>query len=662
MSNKIWDDKSTDLTLNGPRLSISSNTSSNISLVAPNGQTGGGVTDQTSVTFSVTGVSTFPDGTNADGGITYQWFELNGGAIGVSTRFTGAGTSSLTLSHALSPEDNGKQYFSRLTFTPDNVSSGGTSGVSLTPTIDSTPIGVTIAPELFISAGITSSSVSVGQDATFNCLGGINRDKTSSFDTAQSNDIQYQWFLDGSALTDGTVQKVVAATTVTRTFGVGDHTLVIPDDAENITIRVVGGQGGYGGNDSGSTGGGGGEGRTGKFSLGDGGRTLTINVGAKGGNGVSAGNGAGGVGGASPVSKGGKGGNSGTSGSSGSGGGGAGGVFVFDSASDEYIIAAGGGGGGAGGSSQRGNAPEGGNAGNWQEVSVISGITNGQDGQQPGGDGGGGGGGGGGYRGAVGGSGGSDTPPPPSPRRRRGCFTADTLVMMENNTKIDVQGYSISNSKRGNYGDVSRAEIIEKPISEVKIGDYVVNKDMTSKNRVVFLETHAAGVDPDEELYSPNDKHKPFATQNHPLFINGEWISVDNQFAPWMKKYNIQELKDPVLEKKGLRKLYNLWVDGDGTYIVNKIGTHSGLYDGGWMRQVWEQGLMSHEDVIKFIYEYSREKYELMHGAFLLSRLMGRFNNKLLNRFGVYMIKCDDSCIRKKISEFIMKLLQRRFK
>ena len=80
------------------------------------------------------------------------------------------------------------------------------------------------------------------------------------------------------------------------------------------------------------------------------------------------------------------------------------------------------------------------------------------------------------------------------------------------------------------------------------------------------------------------------------------------------------------------------------------------------MRQVWEQGLMSHEDVINFIYEYSREKYELMHGAFLLSRLLGRFNNKLLNRFGVYMIKCDDSCIRKKISEFIMKLLQRRFK
>ena len=128
MSNKIWDDKSTDLTLNGPRISISSDTSANISLVAPNGQTGGGVTDQTSVTFSVTGVSTFPDGTSADGGLSYEWYEISDGAIGVSTRFAGAGTSTLTLSHALSPEDNGNQYYSRITFTPDNVSSGGTSG------------------------------------------------------------------------------------------------------------------------------------------------------------------------------------------------------------------------------------------------------------------------------------------------------------------------------------------------------------------------------------------------------------------------------------------------------------------------------------------------------------------------------------------------------
>ena len=349
MSNKIWDDKFTDLTLNGPKITVSSDTSANINLVAPNGQTGGGVTDQTSVTFSVTGVSTFADGTNADGGISYEWREINDGALGVSTRFTGAGTSSLTFTHFLSPEDNGKQYFNRMSFTPDNVSAGGTSGIALNNFIDSTPVSITIAPELFISAGVTTSTVTVNQNANFSCLGGINRDKISSFDDNQENNITYQWYLDGDAVSDGTVQKQSAASLVTKTFGIGDHTLVIPGDAEEVQIRVVAGAGGKGGNDSGSSGGSGGQGRIGKFSLPDGGRTLTINVGGRGGDGTSAGNAGGGSGGSSPVSKGGKGGNSGNSGSSGSGGGGAGGVFIFDSVSNQYLIAAGGGGGAAAG-------------------------------------------------------------------------------------------------------------------------------------------------------------------------------------------------------------------------------------------------------------------------------------------------------------------------
>ena len=425
MSNKIWDDKSTDLTLNGPRLSIGSDTSANISLVAPNGQTGGGVTDQTSVTFSVSGVSTFPDGTSADGGLSYQWYD-NNGIIGVSTRLTGAGTSSLTISYALSPEDNQNQFYNRITFTPDNVSSGGTSGNALNSFIDSTPVSLSVAPELFIAAGITTVTVSVDQEASFSCLGGINRDKVSSYDDSQESSIEYQWYLDGIALTDGTVQRQTAATRITRTFGVGNHTLILPDDAQDVEIRVVGGAGGSGGNDSGSSGGGGGQGRIGKFSIPNGGRKLTLNVGGRGGNGGSGGNAGGGSGGSSPVSAGGRGGNSGNRGSSGAGGGGAGGVFVFDDVTDGYIIAAGGGGGAAGGSWDCGGAPSGDNAGDWESVTSISGITNGENGSQSGGDGGGGGGGGGGYRGGSGGGGGSDCS-----SGGGDCFTDITMITLE---------------------------------------------------------------------------------------------------------------------------------------------------------------------------------------------------------------------------------------
>ena len=86
MSNKIWDDKSTDLSLNGPNLSFSSDVSQNITNVAPNGQTGR-TTDSASVVFTGTAVCQFPDGRNADGKINYQWYNsLPNQAHGVSTQ------------------------------------------------------------------------------------------------------------------------------------------------------------------------------------------------------------------------------------------------------------------------------------------------------------------------------------------------------------------------------------------------------------------------------------------------------------------------------------------------------------------------------------------------------------------------------------------------
>ena len=51
MSNKIWDDKSTDLSLNGPNLSFSSDITANQTSIAPFGDTGIS-TMPTSVVFS----------------------------------------------------------------------------------------------------------------------------------------------------------------------------------------------------------------------------------------------------------------------------------------------------------------------------------------------------------------------------------------------------------------------------------------------------------------------------------------------------------------------------------------------------------------------------------------------------------------------------------
>jgi len=640
MSNKIWDDKSTDLTLNGPSVSISSDTSANISLVAPNGQTGGGVTDQTSVTFSVTGVSTFPDGTNADGGLSYQWYEINEGALGISTRYAGAGTSSLTISYALSPEDDGNQYYNRISFNPDNVSAGGTSGGSINGFVDTTPVSITVAPELFVSAGITTATVPINVNATFNCLGGINRDGTP----VRESDISYQWYVDGATLSDGVTQSTQSATTVVQTYGVGNHTLTIPDDATNVSIRIRGAAGGSGGSDVGGSGGSAGQGRVGKFSIADGGRTLTINVGSRGGNGARAQNGGSGSGGDTSVSggDGGRGGNTGTNDASGGGGGGGAGVFIFDSVSDGYILAAGAGGGGGGGSD--GAAGESGsNGGNWQSISgSLSGFGNGGSGaDKGGGEGGGGGGAGAGYRGGSGGTAGTDEPPPPPPPSGGGgggipCFTSDARVLMWPATP--------------NCGD-----LIERPISEIKVGDYVINKDRTSNNKVTFIEKH----DPnskDPDLYSPRENIPPFATINHPLFVDGEWVAVDVDLYPWLEKQ--RPLRNANIEETGDRKLYNIWLSGDGTYNVNGFGTHSIMFDGGFMKNCFDQGLLTHDEVMILMKKYTYDKTNLVKGAFLLNKLFGKMNFKLLNRLWIYCLNGDDMSKRKRIIHKMMKLLQ----
>ena len=110
MSNKIWDDKSTDLSLNGPNLSFSSDVSQNNSNVAPNGQTGR-TSDSSSVVFTGTAVCQFPDGSNADGTINYQWYNaLTNQALGISTQYSGQDSNTLTWNYAFSNEDNGKIF------------------------------------------------------------------------------------------------------------------------------------------------------------------------------------------------------------------------------------------------------------------------------------------------------------------------------------------------------------------------------------------------------------------------------------------------------------------------------------------------------------------------------------------------------------------------
>ena len=284
MSNKIWDDKSTDLSLNGPSLSFSSDVSQNVSNVAPNGSTGR-TTDSTSVIFTGTAVCQFPDGSNADGTINYQWYDVSTNqALGISTRYSGQSTNTLTWNYALSNEDNGKSFYLQADFTP---TVGGASGEPRNEPIRSTSnVDLNVLPELFVRTGPSTSTVPINTQTTFNCVGGINAGKViSSYETTEENEISYQWYIDGSAVTDGVRETTRSANNIIKNFAGNANgnerieTVEIPDDATNVTIRVTAGAGGAGGSDSNGSGGNAGEGKSGKFTLADGARTLTLYIG-----------------------------------------------------------------------------------------------------------------------------------------------------------------------------------------------------------------------------------------------------------------------------------------------------------------------------------------------------------------------------------------------
>ena len=206
-------------------------------------------------------------------------------------------------------------------------------------------------------------------------------------------------------------------------------------------------------------------------------------------------------------------------------------------------------------------------------------------------------------------------PPPEDDDDEDGCFVGTTRVVMRSPTTI-LSGDSPTEKT--------------KPISEVLVGDYVMNKDKTEANKVVFIEKRTAS---DKVLYAPKPGEKPFATKNHMLYVDGKWVNADGGDYPWLDDCQKLTSNNPnAMEEGGEQVVYNLWVTGDGSYIVNGYGTHSIMFDGGFMRNAHDQGLLGYDDVLSLMEEFTEQKPDLLYGSFLVNRLLGKVNVKLLNR------------------------------
>jgi hypothetical protein len=199
-------------------------------------------------------------------------------------------------------------------------------------------------------------------------------------------------------------------------------------------------------------------------------------------------------------------------------------------------------------------------------------------------------------------------PPPPPPSSGGRCFTKDTLILMADGT--------------------------EKKIKDVKVGDVVFNHNKKMLNVVMFVEETLDSTF--MELYSPNKKLKPFATINHPLYIDGQLscpISKEiMNLYPWLG--HINQMDDAIRTPAKGDMVYNLWVDGDGTYIVNGYGTTSIVGDGGVLRLNYENGTFTKQAISDTLVEVTSLGKYITYGGYILNKLCGDMNLSI----GKYLI------------------------
>ena len=186
------------------------------------------------------------------------------------------------------------------------------------------------------------------------------------------------------------------------------------------------------------------------------------------------------------------------------------------------------------------------------------------------------------------------------------CFTGDSLISMSDGTF--------------------------KPIKDVQVGDLVFNRHKTESNRVTFVEKTTD--DRFGYLYSISVDEEPFITVNHPMYINDELSSVYPERTynayPWLGMTK-QLIPDRMVPATG-QDVYNLWVTGDGTFIVNGYGTTSIMGDGGWARLLADQGISTPERVSEVLQEMATSGKEVSYGAFLCNKLLGKLDIKIVNK------------------------------
>ena len=362
MTQNLFRSKQTFLDLNGPNLSFTTN---------PSDQTGN---TGDNVSFVGIATATFPNAADNEGSIAYQWYEVGVGKITDGGKLAGTATTTLTLSNLVTPGDDGRQFYVEADYVPKLVDTGGgnyQTGNALNEPLNSGIGSVTVANQIEITSQPIPSTGITSTNHSFNIVANLS---------GETENISYQWQVDGTNVSDGTITKRSVETIggnlrLTKQTFLTD-TFTIPANATDIRLDLGSGCGGSGADTHLNSGGDGGDGMSAWFTIpsSSSARSVVINVGKNGNDGLVGTASSGGLGGVTGPggSIGGSGAKSGSTGLNGSGGGGGGATAVQIDGTLAIVL---GGGAGGGGASESGAGTDGADAGPKSDSLPFYGLT-----------------------------------------------------------------------------------------------------------------------------------------------------------------------------------------------------------------------------------------------------------------------------------------------
>jgi len=175
----------TGLDLNGPTLGMQSQPVGTSCSVAS------GI-----ATFIGIGTAIFPTSQTSrntnTGTITHQWHQVGVGALSDGTNITGSGTTTLTVSGLTNPDDNQNEYFCQIGYDPNALSPN-----AINEPFDSATAKLTVSPVISLTREPINSTVGEGVNATFTVVADVS--------DGSNQNLSYQWVLDGTDLSDGTI-------------------------------------------------------------------------------------------------------------------------------------------------------------------------------------------------------------------------------------------------------------------------------------------------------------------------------------------------------------------------------------------------------------------------------------------------------------------------